>query len=104
MSSVKNLRIELMPFKIEISLTDFYDVRLHGQVWVENESKVPGRIREGDVSSGRETVEDFNENEKGKRGSSFCFVVVQFELTFSHPCFYVVCVCTEFFGEVCSLR
>ena len=31
---------------------------------------------------------------------TFCFVVVQFELIFGHPCFYVVCACTEFFGEV----
>ena len=37
-------------FKLEISsLADFYDVLLHGQFWVKNESKVPGRIREGDV-------------------------------------------------------
>ena len=37
-------------FKLEISsLADFYDVLLHGLFWVKNESKVPGRIREGDV-------------------------------------------------------
>ena len=30
---------------------------------------------------------------------SFCFVVVQFELIFGHPCFYVICACIEFFGE-----
>ena len=37
-------------FKLKISsLTDFYDVPLHGQVWVKNDSKVPGWIREGDV-------------------------------------------------------
>ena len=37
-------------FKLEISnLADFYDVLLHGQLWAKNESKVPGRIREGDV-------------------------------------------------------
>ena len=36
--------------KLEISsLADFYDVLLRGQFWVKNESKVPGRIREGDV-------------------------------------------------------
>ena len=37
-------------FKLEISsLVDFYDVLLHRQIWVKDESKVPGRIREGDV-------------------------------------------------------
>ena len=25
---------------------------------------------------------------------------MQFELIFGHPCFYVVCACIEFFGEV----
>ena len=40
----------------------------------------------------------FKEDEKGKRRA--CFVVVQFELIFRHPCFYVVCACIEFFGEV----
>ena len=41
----------------------------------------------------------FQGNRKGKE-KSFCFVVVQFELIFRHPCFYVVCACIEFFGEV----
>ena len=41
----------------------------------------------------------FQERRKGKE-KSFCFVVVQFELIFRHPCFYVVCACIEFFGEV----
>ena len=36
---------------------------------------------------------------KGKE-KSFCFVVIQFELIFHHPCFYVVCACIEFFDEV----
>ena len=36
---------------------------------------------------------------KGKE-KSFCFVVVPFELICGHPCFYVVCACIEFFGEV----
>ena len=37
-------------FKLKISsLIDFYDMLLHGQVWVKNVSKVPGRIREGDI-------------------------------------------------------
>ena len=41
-------------FKLEISsLADFYYVLLHGQFWVKNESKVPGRIREGDVVRGK---------------------------------------------------
>ena len=37
-------------FKLKISsLTDFYDMLLHGQARVMNDSKVPGRIRDGDV-------------------------------------------------------
>ena len=31
---------------------------------------------------------------------SFCFDVVQFELIFGHPCFYVICAYIEFVGEV----
>ena len=31
---------------------------------------------------------------------SVCFVVVEFELIFCHPCFDVICACTEFFVEV----
>ena len=31
---------------------------------------------------------------------SFCFNVVQFELIFGHPCFYVICAYIEFVGEV----
>ena len=50
------------------------------------------RIREG---NGRR----FQGRRKGKE-KSFCFVVVQFELIFHHPCFYVVCACIVFFGEV----
>ena len=49
------------------------------------------RIREGNCR--------FHGRRKGKE-KSFCFVVVQFELVFRHPCFYVVCACIEFFGEV----
>ena len=41
----------------------------------------------------------FQGRRKGKE-KSFCFVVVQFELIFRHPCFHVVCACIEFFGEV----
>ena len=41
----------------------------------------------------------FQGRRKGKE-KSFCFVVVQFELIFRHPCFYVVCACIEFFSEV----
>ena len=49
------------------------------------------RVREGNGRS-------FQGRRKGKE--SFCFVVVQFELIFRHPCFHVVCACMEFFGEV----
>ena len=93
-------------FKLEISsLADFYDVLLRGQFWVKNEFKVPGRIREGDVVRAKSnrvregTGRRFQGRRKGKE-KSFCFVVIQFELIFRHPCFYVVCACIEFFGEV----
>ena len=44
-------------------------------------------------------MEGFEGRRKGKE-KSFCFVVVQFELIFGHPYFYVVCACIELFGEV----
>ena len=50
------------------------------------------RIKEG--NGGR-----FQGRRKGKE-KNFCFVVVQFEMIFGHPCFYVVCPCIEFFGAV----
>ena len=71
----------------------------------ENESKVPGRIREGDVVRAKNNRiregngRRFQGRRKGKE-KSFCSVVVQFELNFRHPCFYVVCACIEFFGEI----
>ena len=37
---------------------------------------------------------------KRSRKKSFCFVVFEFELIFCHPCFDVICACTEFFLEV----
>ena len=43
-------------------------------------------------------MESFKEDEKAKRRA--CLVVVKFELIFGHLCFYVICVMTEFFGEV----
>ena len=72
---------------------------------MKNESKVPCRIREGDVVRAKSNqiregnVRRFQRRRKGKE-KSFCFVVVQFELIFRHPCFYVVCACIEFFGEI----
>ena len=48
------------------------------------------RVREGD---GRKF-------QGRRREKSFCFVFVQFELIFRHPCFYIVCACIEFFDEV----
>ena len=48
---------------------------------------------------GEGTGRRFQGRRKGK-AKSFCFVVIQFELIFRHPCFYVVCACIEFFGEV----
>ena len=38
-------------------------------------------------------MEDFKEDEKGKRRASVLS-------SFSFPCFYVVCSCIDFFGEV----
>ena len=72
---------------------------------MKNESKVPGRIRGGDVVRAKSNrVREgnggrFQGRRKGK-AKSFCFVVVQSELIFGHPCFYVVCACIEFVGEV----
>ena len=87
-------------FKLEISsLTDFCYVLLRGQFWVKNESKVPGRIREGDVvraKSNRAREGNggrFQGRRKGKGKSCF---VARFELIFGHPCLYVVCACIEF--------
>ena len=51
------------------------------------------RVREG---NGRR----FQGRRKGKEKNLVCFVVVQFELNFRHPCFYVVRARIEFFGEV----
>ena len=39
---------------------------------------------------------------KGKK-KSFCYVVVEFELIFCHPCFNVIRACMELFGEVVYL-
>ena len=77
---------------------------LHGQFWVKNESKVPGRIREGDVVRAKSNQVRgggngrFQGRRKGKE-KNFCFAIIQFELIFHHPCLYVVCACIEFFGE-----
>ena len=55
------------------------------------------------IESWRETVGGFKEDEKGKRRASVLSSFI--ELIFGHPCFYVVCACTEFFDElVTSLR
>ena len=41
-------------------LTAFHDVLLHGQFWVENESKVSGRIGEGDVRANSNRIREGN--------------------------------------------
>ena len=87
------------------SLADFYDVLLHGQVWVKNDSKLPGRIRDGDVvrAKSNQVREGNGGRSQGRwkwKEKSFCFVVIKFELIFGHPCFYVICAGIEFFGEV----
>ena len=62
---------------------------------MKNESKVPGRIREGDVvrAKSNRVREGYGRRFQGRRKGKekICFVVVQFELIFRHPCFYVVC-------------
>ena len=80
------------------SLTDFCDVLLHGQFWVENESNVPSRIREGDVvRANSNRIREGNggrlQGRRKEKKKSFCFVVVTFEMIFVHPCFYVVSAC-----------
>ena len=83
-------------FKLEISsLTDFYDVLLHGQFWVENESKVPGRIREGGVVGTKSNrVKEGNggrfQGRTKREREEFLFYLI-FLFIFGHPCFYVVC-------------
>ena len=37
---------------------------------------------------------------KRRRKEELLFFVIEFELIFCHPCFNVICACTEFFGEV----
>ena len=51
------------------------------------------------IESGREMTAGFDKEKKEKK-ESFCFVVVEFELIFCHPCFDVICACAEFFGEI----
>jgi len=41
----------------------------------------------------------FQGRRKGKEKSS-CYIVIQFELIFRHPYFFVVCACIDYFGEV----
>ena len=40
---------------------------------------------------------------KRRRKEELLFFVIEFELIFCHPCFNVICACTEFFGEVVYL-
>ena len=93
-------------FKLEVtSMADFYDALLHAQLWVKNESKVPARIREGDAVRAKSNwIREGNgrrlQRRRKEKEKSFTFVVVRFELIFRHPCFYAVCACLEFFGEV----
>ena len=88
---------------------DSFESRMNPRFLAESEKGMLWEPRV--IESGRETVEGFKEDERGKRGSPPpppppCLIkkrggngVVQFELVFRHSC-YVVCACTEFFGEV----
>ena len=108
-------------FKLEISSwADFYDVLLHGQFWIKNESKVPGRIREGDVMRTKSnrvregTVEGFKEDEKGKRRA----VLQSFSLSWFSAILFLCHLCMHWVlwwslslhweerisGAVCHLR
>ena len=81
-------------FRLEISsLTVLLSAYSHGQVWVENESKGPGRTRDGDVVRGKsDRVRKWNggrfQGRRKRKKKSFCFVAVQFELIFGHPFFF----------------
>ena len=74
---------------------DSFESRMNPRFLAESEKGMLWEPRLNE--SGRGTVDGFKED---KKGTSFCFVVVQFELIFHLPCFYVVCACIEFFGEV----
>ena len=63
-----------------------------GMLWEPRVINKSNQVREG--NGGR-----FQGRWKGKE-KSFCFVIVKFELIFGHPCFYIICACIEFFGEV----
>ena len=72
------------------SLTGFSDVLLHGQFWVKNESKVPGRIREGDVVRAKSNL--VREGNGGRfhgrrKGNEKSFVLL------SLSWFSVICAC-----------
>ena len=74
---------------------DSFESRMNPRFLAESEKGMLWEPRV--IKSGRETVEDFQEDEKRK---SFCFVIIQFELIFHQSYFYyVVCACIEFFGE-----
>ena len=43
--------------------------------------------------------------QRRRKKDSFCFVIIEVELIFCYPCFYIICACTEFFLKVViSLR
>ena len=82
---------------ITFFFTDSFESRMNPRFLAESEMWM---LREPRViESRRETGGRFQGRRKGKE-KSFFFVVVQFELIFGHPCFYVICACIEFFGEV----
>ena len=74
---------------------DSFESRMNPRFLAESKKAMLWELRV--IESGRETVEGFKEDQKGKRRpkgkeKSFYFIVIQFELIFGHPCFYAVCV------------
>ena len=67
---------------------DRFESRMNPRFLAESEKGMLWEPRLNE--SGRGMVDGFKED---KKGTSFCFVVVQFELIFHLPCFYVVCAC-----------
>ena len=88
------------------TLTALYDRLLRGRSWAKNESKVRSRIREKNIVRTKSNRvrggkwPQASRRKKKRGGESLCFVVVESDLIFSHPCSHVICACNGFFVEV----